>query len=151
MFRTQLHRAALALAVAALAVTSAASTAAAAGPWISLPVADLRVTPLGLTHDAAYQNVEYRFRVSNNGPDKMAFKYEQKAIWLAYGQYNGTQNQQSSTMVKNPGESFDVAIPCHISGDGHTCGGAEVKVTAINGFDSNPSNNQYFMQNSFQP
>jgi len=151
MFRTQLHRAALALAVAALAVTSAASTAAAAGPKIDFPFADLSVTPLGLTHDATYQNVEYRFRVTNNGPDKMSFKYEQKAIWLAYGQYNGTQNQQTTTVFKNPGESFDVTVPCHIAGDGHTCGGAEVKVTPITGFDSNMSNNKYFMQNSFQP
>jgi hypothetical protein len=150
MFANRIRSAALALAVAALAVTGAASTAAAQ-PRIDLPLANLSVTPLGLTHDAAYQNVEYRFRVANNGPDTMAFKYEQKAIWLAYGQYNGTQNQQTSTMVKNPGESFDVTIPCHISGDGHTCGGAEVKVTPINGLDPNLSNNQSFMQNGFQP
>lgn len=150
MFANRIRSAAVALAIAALSVTSFASTAAAA-PKIHIPVADLVVTPLGLTHDAAYQNVQYRFRVSNNGPDKMTFTLEQKAIWLAYGQYNGTQNQQTTSMTRNAGESFDVTVPCSISGDGHTCGGAEVKVTSLKGLDSNVSNNQYLMQNSFQP
>ena len=148
MFRSQLRRAALALAVTALALTSVVSSAAAA-PRIDIPIADLVVAPLGLTHDAAYQNVEYRFRVTNKGPHRMRFTYEQKAFWLAYGQPNGTQNQQSSTMVKQPGETFDVTIPCHIRGDaGHICGGAEVKITSIVGLDFNLSNNAYTMQNN---
>jgi hypothetical protein len=158
MFRTNLHRirrAALALAggaiVATSLMTSVAAAAPAEAPIIKIPRADLAVTPLSLSHDAAYQNVHYRFRITNNGPAASTFKYHMFAKWTAYGQPNGTQDGGTQTVTKNPGESFDVDMYCQISGDGHACGGGVVELTPVNTLDPNTGNNTVEMPNSFQP
>ena len=158
MFRTNLHqirRAALALAggaiVATSLMTSVAAAAPAEAPIIKIPAADLSVTRLSLSHDAAYQNVDYRFRITNNGPSKMTFRYHIFAYWAAYGQPNGTQDGGTYTVTMNPGDTLDKTMSCHISGDGHTCNGGQVDLTLINSLDPNMSNNSVKMENNFQP
>jgi hypothetical protein len=169
MFTTRVRKTALSLAGAAIVATSLMTSIAAAAPVeslplppaaesvaakprIDIPVADLSVTPLSLSHDAAYQNVHYRFRIANNGPDRMTFKYQMKAYWLASGQPNGTQDGGTYTVTKNSGEYIDVDMFCQIGGDpSHTCGAGEVTVTSINSLDNNTSNNSAKMYNNFQP
>jgi hypothetical protein len=169
MFISRVRKATLSLAGAAIVATSLLTTVAAAAPAdsllqpvasesvaakprIDIPVADLSVAPLSLSADATFQHVHYRFRIANNGPDKMTFKYQMKAYWSASGQPNGTQDGGTYTVSKNPGETLDVDMFCQIEGDpSHTCNGGEVKVTPINSLDSNTGNNVAFMPNSFQP
>jgi hypothetical protein len=170
MFRIQLRRVTLALAGGLLVASSLMSSIAAAAPadslplpsgieansakkpHIDLPVADLSVTPLGLTADATFQHVHYRFRITNNGPDRMTFQYHLWANWIAYGQPNGTQDGGTYTETRNPGESLDVEMYCQIGGDpSHYCGSGEATVSPVNSLDSNPSNNSFEMLNTFQP
>jgi hypothetical protein len=170
MFASRFRKATLSLAGAALVATSLMTSIAAAAPadslpssadvdstvaakpYIKLPLADLSVTPLGLTHDATFQNVEYRFRVANNGPDRLTFRVEKKALWAYNGQPNGTQDQSAINYVRSGGESFEVVVHCALSGDpSHYCNGADVKVTPVNGLDNNMANNYSFMPNTFQP
>jgi hypothetical protein len=169
MFKTRVRNAALSLAGAAIVATSLLATVAAAAPIdslsqppaiegvaakprIDIPVADLSVTPIGLSHDAGYQQVHYRFRITNNGPDKMKFTYHKQAYWLASGQPNGTQDGGTYTETRNPGDSLDVEMFCQIGGDpSHTCGSADVQVTPVNSLDTNAGNNYFRMYNNFQP
>jgi hypothetical protein len=163
----RLHRSLVALTGAAIvATTLMTSVAAAAAPdegleapvsseivaikrKLHFPLADLSVTPLSLSHDAGFHDVHYRFRITNNGPEAISFKYEMKAYWQAYGQPNGTQDGGVHTATRGPGGSIDVDMHCTINGEGHNCNGADIKVSPTNGFDTNQSNNTASMSNSF--
>jgi hypothetical protein len=116
MFANRIRNAALALAGATFLATALTTTIAAApvAPGrvehirqIKLPGtfrhADLVVPPLGLAADAAVQNVEYRFRVTNNGPDTMTFKYDGRATWAVSRQDNGDQYGPSGYATRSPG------------------------------------------------
>ncbi len=154
MFANRIRNAALALAGATFLATALTTTIAAApvAPGrvehirqIKLPGtfrhADLVVPPLGLAADAAVQNVEYRFRVTNNGPDTMTFKYDGRATWAVSRQDNGDQYGPSGYATRSPGESIDLVVPCHISGDpSHYCAKRRLRVEPVYGFDTNASN-----------
>ena len=163
MFTHRIRKAALVLAGAAILATSLTTTIALAAPESpavpavseriehfenkitlppKLPRADLVVTSLGFTADATIQNVEYRFRITNNGPDKMTFKYDGKALWAYDGNPNGYQYGPSGHATRSSGESIDLVVPCHLSGDpSHYCASGELTVEPVFGVDTDPGNN----------
>jgi hypothetical protein len=165
MLSPRIRSAALAVAGAAMIAISLMTSVAAAAPAdsvplapagdgvmarkprIDLPLTDVVVTSMGFTADATVQNVEYKFRITNNGPDRIKFRYEKKAYWAASGQFNGYQDQAMVDVDKQPGELVDVTVNCHLMGDpSHYCAGAQVKITPLNGLDTNLGNNVVYQQ-----
>ena len=156
MLSPRIRSAALAVVGSAVIATSLMTSVVAAAPAetvlakksrIDLPLTDVVVASMGFTADATVQNVEYRFRVTNNGPDRIKFRYEKKAYWAASGQFNGYQDQATADVDKYPGEFVDVTVNCHLMGDpSHYCAGAQVKITPLNGLDTNLGNNVVYQQ-----